>query len=209
MTCRQTTLHYKALRPAARLDNHGSSGGCFVMKEIWKAILGWEGRYEVSNFGRIKGFRNGKNFLNKPRIIKPYLTKKKYKMITFSKNNKNKYMFVSRLVLTAFVGKCLPGLQASHLDGNKTNNHIDNLIWESSKANNARRILHGTSPVGEKNPKCVLTEKKAIKILDLYSSGIKPKDIAKIIGAKLPTVSSVCYRQSWKYLDAVPRALVR
>ena len=67
-------------------------------KEIWKPILGYETLYEVSNKGNVRSLKNRWHEREKPRIVKQQLTKKDYKRIPLSKENKRKHYMVHRLV---------------------------------------------------------------------------------------------------------------
>lgn len=56
---------------------------------------------------------------------------------------------VHRMVLEAFVGPCPSGAEASHLNGDRADNRLGNLAWESRSANHARKRAHGTAQQGE------------------------------------------------------------
>ena len=109
-----------------------------MKKEFWKPILNYEGLYEVSNWGRVKSIRFGKE-----RILKPGINKGGYFFVVLYKNGKKKIHLVHRLVVEAFLEipeelKHLKGtryLQANHKDENKQNNVVSNLEWCSSSYN--------------------------------------------------------------------------
>jgi hypothetical protein len=58
---------------------------------------------------------------------------------------RQRYFLVHRLVLLAFVGEPESRDTASHLNGIRTDNRLDNLCWESQAANCARKVEHGTN----------------------------------------------------------------
>lgn len=60
--------------------------------------------------------------------------------------------FVHRLVLEMFIGPCPYGLECRHLDGNPSNNRVENLMWSTRIANQRDRDKHGTSNLGRKHP---------------------------------------------------------
>jgi hypothetical protein len=64
---------------------------------------------------------------------------------------------VHHLVLESFIGPRPSGCEACHQDGNRFNNHAENLRWDSRKANHADKKAHGTSQIGERNPFAKLT----------------------------------------------------
>lgn len=100
------------------------------MKEIWKAINGFEGRYEVSNFGSVRGLvsaNNGRRLLNKkPHILKAGDNKGYCRVVLINESGKRCNCCVHRLVAGAFLGDC-SNLEINHKDGNKKNNHVENL----------------------------------------------------------------------------------
>ena len=96
------------------------------MNEEWRDIEGYEGLYQVSNLGRVKSKRG---------ILKPRITPKGYLRIQLSKNSNRKDKFVHVLVAETFLCKYDSALQVNHIDGDKTNNTVDNLEWVTVKEN--------------------------------------------------------------------------
>ena len=99
-----------------------------VDKEIWRDVVGYEGLYKVSNFGRIKSLpRNGT--VKYERLLRQKVGNNGYCTVALSKHNKTKYKSVHRLVAEAFLDnpKDLPLI--NHKDENKLNNCVDNLEW--------------------------------------------------------------------------------
>lgn len=109
-------------------------------KEIWKPVLGFEGKYEVSNLGNVKSLIRNK--LLKPGLNPHYLS------VILGKDLKRKY--VHRVVWEAFNGPIPEGLQINHKDENKLNNSLSNLSlvtpsenmnWGSRPEKQAKPIL--------------------------------------------------------------------
>jgi hypothetical protein len=108
------------------------------MTEIWKRINNL--RYEISTLGRIRSLKYN---LDRPRLIKSRPDGRGYyQIILFDNYSVRKTYNVARLVLETFVGPCPVGMEASHLDGMKDNNSLENLIWESHKDNMLRYEKH-------------------------------------------------------------------
>lgn len=108
------------------------------MKEIWKDIEGYEGLYQVSNFGDVKSliYHNG----TKNRILTPTVNNRGYAHVVLHNNGKVKTFTVHRLVGDAFLKKQdLSFDQINHKDGVKTNNNVTNLEWCNSMINNRHR----------------------------------------------------------------------
>lgn len=97
--------------------------------EIWKNIEGYEGRYMISNYGRVK------SFIGHEKILTPRINTKGYYSVQLSKNKKAKSFLIHRLVAIAFIDnpKGLPYI--NHKDEDRTNNHVSNLEWCDEKYN--------------------------------------------------------------------------
>ena len=100
------------------------------MKEIWKDKKDYEGHYQVSNWGRIKSIKFGKE-----RILKQNI-RCGYYYVNLYKNNIKKQYPVHRLVAEVFIDNPDNLPQVNHKDENKTNNNVDNLEWCSVLYNN-------------------------------------------------------------------------
>lgn len=104
------------------------------MKEIYKDIEGYEGLYQISNFGNVKSLdrmckHSGKGLRTVPgKLLKKSLTFG-YEQVNLYKDNKAKTHFIHRLVIGAFSDKksYKNEIVINHIDGIKTNNNLDNL----------------------------------------------------------------------------------
>lgn len=109
--------------------------------EIWKDIKGYEGLYQVSNFGNIKSLRKwngarGKHFYEScERILTPTDNGYGYCIVCLVKNHFRKNYYVHRLVAEAFIENPYGYPQINHKDYNRKNNNVDNLEWCTSKQN--------------------------------------------------------------------------
>lgn len=99
--------------------------------EIYKDIEGYEGLYQISNEGRVKSIRFGKE-----RLLKPKTERKGYLRVDLSKDGKQKSCLVHRLVAMAFIPNHTNLPQVNHKDEDKTNNRVDNLEWCDCTYNN-------------------------------------------------------------------------
>ena len=114
------------------------------MDEIWKDIIGYEGLYQVSNFGRVKSLsrtvnaypRGHKaNRVIRDRILKSNHIKNRYDIVALRKNNKTKTFAVHNLVANHFLPNPNNLPEINHIDENKQNNRVDNLEWCTHKHN--------------------------------------------------------------------------
>lgn len=101
--------------------------------EIWLPIIGYEGLYEVSSWGRIRSL----NYYcrGKHKILKLSAKPNTYIKVGLRKDGTVKYYRVHRLVAEAFLPNPLNLPQVNHIDGNKQNNAICNIEWVSAKQN--------------------------------------------------------------------------
>ena len=102
-------------------------------KEIWRNVVGYEGIYEVSNFGRVKSLP--RKFQPRERILTP-CNRGEYLAVTLCMNGSEKLTSIHRLVAMAFIPNPNNYPQVNHKDEDKTNNHVNNLEWCTSKYNN-------------------------------------------------------------------------
>ena len=103
------------------------------MKEQWKDIKGYEGKYQISNLGRVKSLdyhRSGKE-----KEIIPVLKKTGYYQVNLYLNGRYKTKRIHRLVAEAFVDNENNCSIVNHIDGDKTNNCASNLEWTTVQYN--------------------------------------------------------------------------
>lgn len=116
------------------------------MEEIWKDIKGYENYYQVSNFGRVRSLdrevnaniKNNKKVIKKGKILKCAKDTDGYNTITLSIYNKKRNRKICRLVAETFIPNPNNLPQVNHIDGNKSNDNIENLEWVTASEN----IIH-------------------------------------------------------------------
>lgn len=114
--------------------------------EIWKDIIGYEGAYQVSNFGRVKSL--SRNTFDGRKVNGKIMTlcedSDGYLLAHLRKENISFNAKVHRLVALAFINNKYGKPEVNHIDGDKRNNHIDNLEWVTCSENlkHSFRVLH-------------------------------------------------------------------
>lgn len=123
------------------------------MSEIWKDISGFEGRYQVSDQGRVRSvarlqrythWRTGEELFRqtKDRVVAAQLVNSGYQIVHLHRDNERKALLVHRLVAEAF----LPGQACetvNHINGQKTDNRASNLEWATYTENHLHAVEHG------------------------------------------------------------------
>lgn len=102
--------------------------------EEWKDIPDYEGKYQVSNMGRVKSLNYARR--KQVKVLRPGIEKTRgYLSVTLLKDGKQKTKPVHRLVAIAFIPNPNDLPQVNHKDENKLNNCVDNLEWCNAKYN--------------------------------------------------------------------------
>lgn len=180
------------------------------MEEVWKDIPETNGYYQVSNMGNVRstdrkvwnhlGYANHKGVL-----IRQRKSKSGYLTITHLKLPSQQ---VHRLVAIAFIPNPENKPQVNHIDGNKTNNCVENLEWCTNSENQIHAYRNGLSKRSEKagRPKrkvCQidLTTNETIRIFNslteasLYVSGKRTSNIRLCCNKGAKT----CYGYKWEW----------
>lgn len=109
------------------------------MTEEWKDIKGYEGLYQVSNYGRVKSLTrwsvSARSYVPAEVIMSPTDNGNGYLIVSLSRGTHRKNHYVHRLVAEAFVENPNGRNYVNHLDYDKRNNRSDNLEWCTQKEN--------------------------------------------------------------------------
>ena len=182
-----------------------------MSKERWADIPWLEGSYQASTFGRIRRATSGPS--TKPgRLVKQSKHHSGYMEVSLCVNGiQYKSVRVHKLVLTTFVGAKPQGYQCRHLDGNKQNNHLSNLVWGTPKENARDRHLHRqyNGVRGSQNAKAKLTESQVIEIKKFvgntgkhkHNKHMTLKQIAQLYCVSVATISAIKNGDTWKHVE--------
>lgn len=163
--------------------------------ELWKDVVDYEDLYEVGNYGRVKNKKRDK-------LLSPYIDRAGYIKVGLYKDGKKKNQYVHRLVAMAFIDNPEEKSDVNHIDGDKTNNHVENLEW-NTRGENIRHAFENkfiNIPKGEDSGNAKLTEDQVIAIKEINESGISQSQIARVLGVSQPTISYIINGQNWKHV---------
>lgn len=141
------------------------------MTEIWKAVAGYEGIYEISNLGTLRSLtrktNHGKTIYG--RTLSTKTNNRGYIQVCLSSVGKQDYRLLHRLVAEAFVPneKGLP--QVNHKDEDKDNNRAENLEWCTNLYN--RHYGTGLSRAAENHDYDQIAEKNRRTIKQFDKNG--------------------------------------
>ena len=157
--------------------------------EYWRTIPSFP-VYSASNYGRIRNEGTG-------RIMHVFVTPRGYLSLTLRRDNNQVPVAVHRLVAEAFLGGPHPGLDVNHIDGDKTNNCIENLEWCTREENVRHAVSTGLRP----GPR-----RKAVRIVETGEEFVSVTACADRIGADKSSVnwalkhSSTCRGYHFEYI---------
>jgi hypothetical protein len=119
-----------------------------MLNETWLPIFGYEGLYEVSTSGNVRSLPRRESFKNSERIRKGSILKPKnarggYLKVSLCKDSVIKNATIHRLVALTFLLTSDTKKQVNHIDGDKTNNRVENLEWVTALENTQHAIKIG------------------------------------------------------------------
>lgn len=188
--------------------------------EVFKDVIGYEGRYQVSNRGRVKSLARtstdsiGRNMSWNEKMLKLPLDRFGYPKVELRDGQNGAMHRVHRLVAIAFIPNPEEKGQVNHKDGVKDNNFLDNLEWATRKEN----IQHGwrtglivpSNPnlngnlQGEKVPLSKLKEKDIVYIRENsrhLGGTLSNVELATMYGVTNETIRCVVRFKTWKHVQ--------
>ena len=111
--------------------------------EIWKDCVGYEGKYQVSNLGNVRSISNNKGTYQERLLSQRQTTTSNYLYVNFTVKDVTTHHSVHRLVAKAFIANPSNKATVNHIDGNKLNNNVCNLEWNTYSENLKHAYANG------------------------------------------------------------------
>lgn len=179
--------------------------------EVWKDIAGYEGYYQISNFGNIRSvdrviysdkFHIGIKRELKGRTLNPSVNNHGYLSLILSKNGEKKSCRIHRLVAEAFIKNPNNYDQVNHIDGDKTNNKVENLEW----CNNQYNVIHAyKNGLAKSHPKSIKQYDLKGNYIQTFESIVKA---SKEVNGNTSNINKCvkghinsAYGYKWRYID--------
>lgn len=177
-------------------------------KEIWKDIEGYEGYYQVSNFGNVKSLDRVIEHLRfgfcqrKGGLRRLSTDSDGYHRVGLYKDGKGKHFFVHRLVAQAFIPNPESKPEVNHINAVKTDNNVSNLEWVTNIENITHAIDAGThNNRGERHGKSKLKESDVLEIRHRYSKGnVTKSELAIEYSVNRRIIYGIVKGLSWKHI---------
>lgn len=169
------------------------------MEEIFKAIDGFDGAYQVSNTGVVRAIiYKGKQ---RTRILTQEITHHGYRRVALATKGTVKKYYVHRLVAEAFISKCQVGKMINHKDFNKQNNSVCNLEWVTH-SENLRHYWksHKYPDTGPRLYSAKLSSSAVSEIRKLKRNGASAIELSLKFEVAERTIRDVLARKTWRHV---------
>lgn len=182
------------------------------LDEQWLAVKGYEGIYQVSNWGCVRSLRrwitnrNGESQLIPGKDLKLQSDRYGYLQVYLTQNDRTQLFNVHHLVAEAFlppplgeVGSKLDSYCLNHIDGNKQNNRVTNLEWITHAANQQHAIDTGLFNSSGSQTMSKLTVAEVLDIWELLQEQrLSIGQIALCFDVSVKTIRKIKYGKAWR-----------
>lgn len=166
------------------------------MEEQWKRIEDFP-NYYISNLGKVRSHKTSNT-----KIIDGWVSNAGYNRVTLRRHDKRYRRAVHRLVAEAFIPNPKNKSQVNHIDGDKLNNHVNNLEWVTSYENVKHSIKNNLNnpQKGEGHPFSKLKEEDVMRINERYDNGESSSEIAKDYPVNYRSVMDIVNGKTWAHV---------
>lgn len=181
------------------------------MQEEWRDIAGLEGRYQVSNLGRVKSLDREEyradahggyaTFKYKGKLLSLVKSSKGYNIVALGKNRP--WVSVHRLVAEAFIPNPENKPFINHIDGDRINNRVANLEWCTNQENQ----LHASRVLGHKQGAYQNKPVRCVETGEVFENSYRAANDIKYVAGNIRMAASpkyprkTCMGYHWEFAD--------
>ncbi len=172
-----------------------------AVERIAAPIPGFPGYYATKSGAVWSGIYKRRIYKRRGLIrLKPSRTQRGHLRVTMRRNGIPISAFVHRAVLLAFVGPCPEGQFTRHLDGDKTNNRLDNLRYGTQSENMQDGFRLGEYPIGEAMHCAKLTGIDVQWMRAYHRAGFPKQRLARVFGVAPRTAAVAIEGLTWRHI---------
>lgn len=183
------------------------------MNEKWRPIDGFESSHEVSNLGRIRTIERewvGVTPRGHParrktaqRVCGQRVSRNGYMQVALCVGGKPHSKLVHRIVAHAFIPPAHNCEQVNHVNGDKTDNRVENLEWTTARGNQLHAIANGLARGrrGMEHGMSKLTDSDVREIRRLLARGVVQRRIAEQFGVAPCKITMIKHGTAWKHVE--------
>lgn len=158
----------------------------------WRPVRGYEDLYLISEDGVV---RSGRRQGSAGGVVRQTVQPSGYAKVCLYRDGKRRAAYVHRLVLESYTGLAPEGTEACHRNGDRADNRLANLRWDTRSANYDDARRHGTAAIGARNPMTKVDGEARAMMRARRAGGALQRELASEFGLSQQHVSAILREQ--------------
>lgn len=156
---------------------------------------------EIEGYPNYKISSEGYVINSRGKILKPSVCGRGYEAVALCNGTKPKTHYIHRLVAEYFIPNPDSKETVNHIDGNRRNNSVENLEWNTYSENNTHALDNGLrNGRGSNHYNAKLTAEIVVELRENYDSNIPFQYYADAFGVSKATIRDAILRKTWKHV---------